>query len=180
MQDSGVIGSYAIAGAVAALYYLEPTVTRDLDILLSFDETPTTIRSGLITLSPILSFLGKRGYRAFSSEGVEIGGWPVQFLPVASDLDGEALAEASPAELPRHDREGAIPTRVLRPEHIVATALRIGRPKDRVRIAQFLDEDAVDPARLKDVLLRHGLTIRWRAFCVEVGRPDPLQLGAEA
>ena len=33
MQGSGVIASYALAGAVAAMYYTEPTLTEDLDWL---------------------------------------------------------------------------------------------------------------------------------------------------
>ena len=36
MEADGVIGRYAIAGAVAAYNYIEPTLTEDLDILVSF------------------------------------------------------------------------------------------------------------------------------------------------
>jgi hypothetical protein len=39
MEADGVIGRYAIAGAVAAYNYIEPTVTEDVDILVSFDVT---------------------------------------------------------------------------------------------------------------------------------------------
>lgn len=56
MEADGIIGRYAIAGAVAAYNYVEPTVTEDLDILVSFDQ-PSGARSGLVTLGPILSWL---------------------------------------------------------------------------------------------------------------------------
>jgi hypothetical protein len=35
LAEQGVIQQYAIAGAVAALNYIEPTLTEDLDILVS-------------------------------------------------------------------------------------------------------------------------------------------------
>ena len=35
LADQGVIEKYAIAGAVAALNYIEPMLTEDLDILVS-------------------------------------------------------------------------------------------------------------------------------------------------
>jgi len=68
MEADGVIGRYAIAGAVAAYNYIEPAVTDDLDILVSFREARHQAASGLITLAP---------------KGVVIADWPVQFLPIA-------------------------------------------------------------------------------------------------
>jgi hypothetical protein len=54
LVDDAVIDTYAIAGAVAAYYYIEPTLTEDLDVLIALDKTST---SGLLTLAPILSAL---------------------------------------------------------------------------------------------------------------------------
>jgi hypothetical protein len=53
MEADGVIGRYAIAGAVAAYNYIEPAVTDDLDILIAFDEVPHQAKTGLVTLAPI-------------------------------------------------------------------------------------------------------------------------------
>src|SRR3989449_11564987 len=92
MEADGIIGRYAISGAVAAYNYIEPTVTADLDILISFHETSARPKSGLITLAPIFAYLKAKGYQEHRKEGLIIQGWPVQFLPVASDLDAEALA----------------------------------------------------------------------------------------
>src|SRR5271169_2932000 len=52
MEAEGVIDRYAIAGAVAAYNYIEPAVTDDLDILISFEETPHQAKTGLVTLAP--------------------------------------------------------------------------------------------------------------------------------
>jgi len=103
-------------------------------------------------------------------------GWAVQFLPVASDLDAEALAMATDVDLRIHPNEAAVKTRVLRPEHLIAIALRVGRPKDSLRIIQFLEEEAVNIAALCGVIARHGLRDAWLAFCRRAGIADPCQL----
>src|SRR5262249_8765982 len=130
MEADGVIGRYAIAGAVAAYNYIEPAVTDDLDILVSFDTPASSQRPGLISLQPIYSYLRSKGYDQHQKEGIVIEGWPVQFLPVATPVDAEALAQAEDVEVEVNRGEGAVKTRILRPEHIIANALRVGRPQD--------------------------------------------------
>jgi hypothetical protein len=176
MEADGVIGRYAIAGAVAAYNYIEPTVTEDVDILISLEAVANAPRSGLVTLAPILVFMKSRGYDQYRKEGLLIEGWPVQFLPVADDLDAEALAQAQNVEIVIDAEAGAVKTRVLRPEHLLAISLRVGRPKDGIRIIQFLDAGAVDRERLCDVLARHKLTDSWDAFCRRAGIANPCDL----
>src|ERR1043166_6077795 len=84
MEADGIIGRYAIAGAVAAYNYIEPAVTNDLDILLSFEEPAAQQKTGLVSLEPIFTYLKTKGYEQHSKEGIVIEGWPVQFLPVAN------------------------------------------------------------------------------------------------
>ena len=170
MQRDGVFDRFAIAGAVAAYNYIEPAVTEDLDIFVSFKGTSG---SGLISLAPILDDLKKRGFTEFKKEGVLIAGWPVQFLPVADDLDAEALDKAETVDVKANG--GSARVRVLRPEHLVAIAVRVGRAKDRVRILQFLQEKAVSLKPLKSVLARHKLMTAWRGFCQKAGTRDPFE-----
>jgi hypothetical protein len=179
MEADGAIDRYAIGGAVAAYNYVEPAVTEDLDILVSFDLHSRQSKSGLVTLGPLLSYLKERGYSEFRKEGLVIEGWPVQFLPVADGLDAEALAQAEEVEIDINPGEGSVKSRVLRPEHIVATALRTGRPKDSIRIVQFLEENAVGIDALCDVIVRHGLRERWRTFCNRTGIADPCEVQPE-
>jgi len=168
MVAETVIDGYALAGAVAAYNYIEPTVTDDLDVLVAFGPSPAGL---LVTLEPIIAWLRSAGHREFHHEGIIIEGWTVQFLPVAGPLDAEALEQAITIEL---DRGGqAAPARIVRAEHLVAKALEVGRPKDFTRVAQFLDEGAVDMARLNGVLERFGLVERWNAFRRRAGIPDP-------
>jgi len=52
MRRKKVIGTYAIGGAVAIIFYVEPVLTYDLDIFVFLPQT-----SGwLITISPIYEY----------------------------------------------------------------------------------------------------------------------------
>jgi hypothetical protein len=171
MEADGVIGRYAIAGAIAAYNYVGAAVTDDLDILISFEREGA--RAGRITLAPIHAYLQARGYSELRKEGIVIEGWPVQFLPVANALDAEALAQAQEVDIRFSEGGDSVRSRVLRPEHLVATALRVARPKDFIRIAQFLEEKAVDVTLLCDLLRRHDLMGAMRAFCLRTGVINP-------
>ena len=172
LAEQGVIGQYAVAGAVAALNYIQPTLTEDLDILISTADFERR-DSGLILLTPIEDALAQAGYTERRAEGIVVEGWPVQFLPVASDLDAEALAEAVEVNLGPPGGKPLL-VRVLRPEHIVATALKLGRLKDLARVEAFVEQNAVDLGRLKTVLVRFRLMDAWRDFCKKSSRIDPL------
>jgi len=171
MVTDGIIRSYAVAGAVAALNYIEVASTEDLDILVSIDDFQEA-PSGVATLEPLFSYLRIRGYGEFKKEGVVVEGWPVQFLPVASDLDAEGLSQAVQIEVEVGEGSAQIKISTLTPEHIVATALRIGRPKDRERILRFIEAKAVDLKVLRDVLNRHNLRVEWSKFCYRMDLPD--------
>jgi hypothetical protein len=169
MVADGVIRKFAVTGAVAALYYSELTVTEDLYILVPFADLQNK-SSGLATLEPLFSHLRDRGYKKFEKEGIVVEGWPVQFLPVSNELDAEALDRAQAVELFDGLQSTKIP--ILRPEHIVATALRVERAKDRERIIRFIEEQLVDLAELRNVLTRHNLLEEWSKFRVQMGWPD--------
>ena len=172
MEKAGVIGRYCISGAVAAFYHVEASATEDLDILVSFEDAGS--KTGLLSLAPIVKYLNELGYAQFQKEGILIEGWPVQFLPVADPLDAEALATA--LEVSVSLEGGDVQTRLLRPEHIVAVALRTGRPKDRVRALQFLEYDAVEIDALCPVLGRHRLLQALADLCGAVGLSNPCML----
>jgi hypothetical protein len=169
MVASSVIGTYAIGGAVAAFYYIEASSTDDLDILVSLENRAASASSGLLTLRPIVEYLAARGFAEWRHEGIDIAGWPVQFLPVADSLDAEALSEAPAIELEVTPGEPPVSTRLLSAEHIMAIALKVGRPKDLIRISQFVIEGAFDKTRFCDILNRHVLQAMWSECCLRLG-----------
>jgi hypothetical protein len=103
-----------------------------------------------------------------------IDGWPVQFLPVSSELDEEALESAIELDIDVTSNP-PLKARCLRAEHIVAIAVKLGRLKDLARVQSFLEQGAVDLVALKDVLERHGLMNAWLSFCTKAAIENPLQ-----
>ena len=61
MQAEGIIGKYAIGGAVGAIFYLEPLATLDIDIFVSLKNPQG---SPLVALTPIYDYLTSRGHKA--------------------------------------------------------------------------------------------------------------------
>jgi hypothetical protein len=154
MQADGVIGKYAIGGAVGATFYLEPSATLDIDVFVSL---PKPSGSSLVTLSPMYDWLTARGYKP-EKEYIVIEGWPVQFLPASDALDEEALAQAVETQV-----EG-VRAWVMSAEHLAAIALRTGRAKDFTRILQFVESGVIQSHKLDEILKRHGLLAKWEQF----------------
>jgi hypothetical protein len=154
MQADGVIGKYAIGGAVGATFYLEPLATADVDI---FVMLPLSPGGSLISVARLYEYLTAHGCRV-EGERIVVGDWPVQFLPPHGALEQEALAEGVETEV-----EG-IRTWVLSAEHLIAIALETGRAKDYARIVHFLEQDVVDADTLNRILIRHGLVSKWEKF----------------
>ena len=156
MQADGVIEKYAIGGGIAAIRYLEAYQTDDIDVFV----LPVVLgESGLVSLEPIYTYLENLGYHSVEEGiGVWIGDWPVQFLPTASPLAEEALAQAVEKDV------GGTPARVFTAEHLAAIALQTGRAKDKARLLQFWESGALDTARFREILARHNLVPAWEKF----------------
>ena len=113
MVKDGVIEQYAIGGAVAAIFYVEPINTNDLDVFFHVKDSS----AGLDILAPLYEYLSELGYRGHQ-ETIDIEGWPVQFLPVFNPLLEEAVAQARNITFQRTK------TRVMQAEHLVAIMLQ--------------------------------------------------------
>jgi hypothetical protein len=154
MVKDAAIENYAVAGAVGAMFYVEPFSTQDIDVLVITPEP----QNQLIAQIPGWEYLQEHGYTEIHREGVMVEGWPVQFLPVTSALEREAYLNAEISEL------DGVPVRVVLPEHLLAIMLRVGRLKDFARIQMFLSQDAVKIDLAEDIIRRHGLNEKWADF----------------
>lgn len=148
LKKKGIIGDYAIGGAIASFFYLEVTLTEDLDVFIHIDSG----KHDIITLSPLFEGLVEEGYREFRREGIIIGKWPVQFLPATTELEKEALEKANEETI-----EGEA-VRVFSVEYLMAICVQVGRAKDKIRLEQFLKEKCFDKKIFEDILSRHNLT----------------------
>ncbi len=155
MQAAGVIGRYAIGGAVGATFYLEPAATLDIDIFVSIQPPPGSL---LLSLQPIYDYLVTGRQCRQEGEYIVVEGWQVQFLPPGDAMGEEALAQALETEV------DGVRTWVMTAEHLVALALQLGRGKDYARILQFIEAGELDTTRLDQILTRYNLLAKWELF----------------
>ena len=141
-----LIEDWALGGALAAIYYVEPFTTYDADIF--FIPADKGLTAGI---PAIYAHLQAQGWQV-EREHLVVRGFPVQFL-AASGLTGEAVREAERIEF-----EG-VPAKIFSAEHIVAIAASVGRPKDKARIEQLLQQADLDKTKLGNILRRHKLKL---------------------
>ena len=150
MVTEGIIKNYAIGGAMGAMYYTEVVTTYDLDIFVVFaDETRIDV------LTPVYRYLRGRGYNVDMNMGecINIEGIPVQFLPVTDNLIKEALEDAVDVDY------GGVPTKVLKATYLAAICVKVGRPKDKVRIQMLLSSNGFDDSEFRNILKKHNLEV---------------------
>lgn len=146
LLENGLIKNYAIGGGIAAVFYIEPILTYDIDIFFVPDEK----NEGLLPLSPVYEYLKKRGYSP-EKEHIVIEGIPVQFLPVFNELIEEAVNEAVQIEY-KNTR-----VRVMKMEYLIAIMLQTNRQKDRDRVIKAVSEAEIDRNLLDNILDRFNL-----------------------
>lgn len=151
--DLGLMSSYAIGGAVAAILHYEPFSTFDLDIFFLIDDSSDAL---ILDMSPIYDFVRAKGFE-FDHEFIMIHGWPVQFVEASHDeLWAEGIKTAEIMEIDGRE------VRVIDPEHLAAMWIQAGRRKD-IRKIEMLDEGGkLDSSILKTLLENNGLIMKWK------------------
>jgi hypothetical protein len=150
MNAGGIIEDYAIGGAMAMLFYAEPTRTYDVDVFVVLPRS----EESLVVLTPVYAWLKARGFEP-KAEHVVIHGVPVQLIPAYNDLVEDAIAEARQLDY------DAVPVRVTAPEHLVALAFQAGGMKRRERAFQLIETTDIDREKLDGLLTRHGIEPPW-------------------
>ena len=143
---AGLIEDWALGGALAAIYYVEPFTTYDADIF--FIPKDKGLTAGI---PAIYANLQAQGWQ-IEREHLLIRGFPVQFL-AAQGLTEEAVRAAE-----KIDYEG-VSAKIFRAEHIIAIAASVGRAKDKARIEQLQQQATFDKTYLAEVLARHKLKL---------------------
>ena len=160
LTAEGIIGNYAIGGATAAGFHGEPLATRDVDVFVFLKAEGDAL---LVSLDPLFRNLKEKGFDTFEEEALIIHDLPVQFLTASGALEEESVTEAMIVEWDGHRM------RVMRPEHLAAIALTVGRPKDRARVVYLVSLENFDKVRFQAILSRHGLTELWNEWALALG-----------
>jgi hypothetical protein len=143
---AGLVRDWALGGALAAIYYVEPFSTYDADIF--FIPIDESLAAGI---PAIYGRLQARGWQV-EGEHLLVRGFPVQFL-AAIGVTEEAVREAE-----RIDYEG-VSAKIFRAEHVIAIAASVGRTKDKARIEQLFQQADLDKEYLQNILHRHKLKL---------------------
>ncbi len=152
MLSADVIQDYALFDAIAQMRYTEPVATLDADVLVA-----VTSPERMDAVAGVDEFCARKGYRA-EGEAIQIGAWPVQFIPAFNALTREAMERADTA-----DFEG-VPLRVVRADYLAVIALSVGRAKDYARILALLESESVSREEIERLASRHGLAAAWQRF----------------
>jgi hypothetical protein len=146
LAEARLIEDWALGGALAAIYYVEPFTTYDADIF--FIPADKGLSAGI---PAVYARLQAQGWQ-IEREHLLVRGFPVQFL-AASGLTEEAVREAIHIEF-----EG-VPAKIFQAEHVVAIAAAVGRQKDKARIEQLFQQASLDRTKLENILERHKLKL---------------------
>jgi len=146
LKNKNLIDDYAIGGGIAALFYIEPFLTYDLDIFVILP--PKEKQKKLIILSPIFDYLNKKGY-SWKDEHIIVEGIPLQLIP-ADELEEEAMNNAKTIAY-----EG-IETKVVTPEYLIAILFRAGRKKDLEKVEKLLAQAVIDEKKLNGILNKYN------------------------
>ncbi len=144
--ELGIIDKYAIAGGIAQFYYIEPSVTYDLDVIVHIFQEENVLNP----LSQIYEWAEKNNFK-LSREHIIIEGIPVQFLLAYNELVKEALDSSDQIKLFEEV------TYILKPEYLMAIMLQTGRATDKERLAKFLNEAEYDKEKFFLILNRYEL-----------------------
>ncbi|MCB2155994.1 hypothetical protein KQI84_14015 [bacterium] len=149
LEQEGLIERYALAGAMAAMFYpIEPVSTYDLDVFIFV--TPKRSALSLDPFNGLYEELKSRGYE-WQDLYLIIEGIPVQFLPAEKPHIVEAVQTAVDMEY-KGELETVI-THVPRAEYLMLIMLDAGRQKDKDRFRLLWRADAEGPSFLDRQLL---------------------------
>lgn len=128
IKADGVVEEYAIAGAMAMVFWSEPVPTFDLDVLVLLPGP----QRDLISLDAIYRWAESNGYPV-QHEHILVERLPIQLIPSPSGLAREAITSA--AEI---DYQGVL-VRVVRPEYaeVLVERLRKGKSALHARHANL-------------------------------------------
>lgn len=156
LKRKGLLTDYAIGGGVAVLYYAEPVLTYDFDVVCVFPSSA----GALLDPTPVYQELKRQGFRFGKEDQIVIAGVPVQFIPADDGLLSEALTHARDIVI------DGVPTKIITLEYLVANMLKLYRPKDRAKLDLIVNNEAVplDQELLEQIMRAHGLLGKWRQF----------------
>jgi hypothetical protein len=153
LLELGFIKKYAIAGGIAHFYYIEPSVTYDLDLIINIPNNG----NNPAPLSEIYKWAQENNY-VTEGEHIVIEGVPVQFLLPYNDLVIEALENSF--EIYLFEERSFI----IGAEYLMAIMIQTGRASDKERLIKFINNAEYNEGKFIEILTRFELTNEFNDF----------------
>jgi hypothetical protein len=153
LVKEGLIEDYAIGGGIAAIFYIEPFLTYDMDIFIIVSRKQN---KNIVVLTPVFKYLENLGY-SWKGEHIVIEDLPVQFI-AADELEKEAVNKA------REIKFKGVKTKILSPEYLITVLFRVGRKKDFEKIDRILEQSKINRKELEDLLERYNLIKKFKDY----------------
>jgi len=157
LVELGIVEKYAIAGGMAHFYYIEPSVTYDLDLIVQIPGKENILNP----LGAIYSWAKQNKFQ-LDGEHIIIEGIPVQFLLAYNDMVMEALVNAD--EIKLFDEN----TYILKAEYLMGMMIQTGRMVDKERLSRFISESEYDKPFLQSLLLKYNLIDIYKKITNEI------------
>ena len=154
LKEKALINDYAVGGGIATIFYTEPIFTYDLDV---FVTVKSELAGGIISLTSIYDYLAGKGCK-WKGEHIIIEDLPVQFIPVESGIEKEAIDNA------KEITYSGVKTKILSAEYLIAIALKVGRRKDFDKIGRLIDQAKIDKRKLEAILKKHHLLDKFKKW----------------
>jgi len=154
LKEKGLVENFAVGGGIATIFYTEPVFTYDLDVFIIVEPGS---HKKIISLAPIYDYIKSKGY-TWKGEHIVIEDMPVQFIPVGSDLEREAIENASCVTY------SDVKTKVISAEYLIAIALKVGRAKDFEKVARLVEQAKIDTGILKKILKKYRLSDKFKKW----------------
>ena len=151
LVEQKIIEKYAITGGMAQFYYIEPSVTYDLDLVVQVRGQ----KDSLNPLSGIYNWANENGF-LIEAEHIIIDGIPVQFLLAYNELIEEALQNCREIIIFKEK------TYILQAEYLMAIMLQTGRITDKERLARFFVEAEYNKEKFFELIKRFKLEEEYR------------------
>jgi hypothetical protein len=153
LLESGIIEKYAVGGNIATIFYIEPTTTYDLDIMVILPSEDNILHP----LKDIYEWAKEKNYK-LEKEHIIIEGIPVQFLPAYNDLVKEAVENAVEKKYKNEKIS------VIGIEYLIAIMVDTYRPIDKERLIRFLNNAKFDKEILNGILIKFKLKEKYDSF----------------
>lgn len=124
MKKKKIIKKWALCGGVAAKYYVNPPITKDIDFFVIIDN------SSIMFMSPVYAYMVQHGAK-FKGHMLEYKNTLVDIIGSADELIVEGINKAEKVTI------DGIKVDILTADYLAAIALSVGRKKDIDRVVRL-------------------------------------------